>query len=388
MVLNNFSQGIQNYNESKYNEALTFFELAIVENSKNAGVYFYKGSSLKNLKKYKEAIECFNLCLEIYPKYVNALVEKGYALLNQGQHAEANVCFDQVIKLDPTANRYEQLGLQFLFLGETQMANDYFQKVIQIHPKPIEALIYQGITQIILKNLDKSLIIFRKVLQFDDQNTIAQCFQGYIFNLQSKYLNSLVIFNNVIHQDKNQFFGYLFRAQAYLCQKQYKQASEDLEFTLELLQEDKYPFIMNENIKEIQKCILQFQNIIKMTDQLQEQIQKNSFDKDQINLSQKFFEKINQITSESILQKIDQILVFNKDQFNIAQQLIYSKPQQNLHQITALLKQILQISKNNENNQIIFESIQTYLKENQDRISSTNKSQSKKNNSNCGCYIF
>ncbi|KAL4503020.1 hypothetical protein ABPG72_014249 [Tetrahymena utriculariae] len=388
MVLNNFSQGVQNYNESKYTEALKFFDLALTENSKNAGIYFYKGSSLKNLKKYKEAIECFNLCLEIYPKYVNALVEKGYAFLNLDQHIEARECFDQIIKLDPTANRYQQLGLQFLFLGETQMANDYFQKAIQIHPKPIEALIYQGITFIILKNIEKSSTIFNKVLEFDDQNTIARCFLGYIFNLQSKYQNALAIFNSVIYQNKNQFFGYLFRAQAYLCEKQYKQASEDLEFTLELLQEDKYPFLMNENIKEIQKYILQFQNIVKMADQLQQYIQNDQFNQDQKNLAKRFFDKIYLTTSESILQKIDQIFVFNKDKLNITQQLLHTKPQQNLQQITTLLKSILQISKNIENKQNIFESIQTYLIENQKNIQQANKSQSKKNTSSCGCYIF
>ncbi|EWS71779.1 tetratricopeptide repeat protein (macronuclear) [Tetrahymena thermophila SB210] len=389
MVLNNFSQGIQNYNESKYNEAIKFLDLAIVENNKNPGVYFYKGCALKNLKKYKEAIDCFNLCLEIYPKYVNALVEKGYAFLNLGLQAEARQCFDQVVILDPTANRYQQLGLQFLFLGETQMANNYFQKVIQIHPKPVEALIYQGITQIILKNLEKASAIFRNVLELDNQNTIAQCFLGYIFNLQSKLENALEIFKRVIEQDKNQFFGYLFRAQVYLYEKQYKQASEDLEFTLELLQEDKYPFLLNENIKEIQKYILQFQNIQKMSDQLQEQIDNNNnFNQDQKNLAKRFFDKINLTTSQNILQKIDQIFVFNVDKFNITQQLLYSKPQQNLHQISTLLKSILQISKNNDINSNIFEPIQTYLKENSEKASSPNKNQIKKNTSICACNIF
>ena len=54
--------------EGKYNEALAFFEQALLLNQNSADLWNHKGVALRSLGRYEEAVECFNRSLEIDPR--------------------------------------------------------------------------------------------------------------------------------------------------------------------------------------------------------------------------------------------------------------------------------------------------------------------------------
>ncbi len=55
-------------NEGKFEDALGFFEQALLLDQKNPERWNYKGVALRSIGRYDEAIECFNKSLEIDPR--------------------------------------------------------------------------------------------------------------------------------------------------------------------------------------------------------------------------------------------------------------------------------------------------------------------------------
>ncbi len=58
--------------DGKFNDALGFFEQALLLNQDDPDLWNYKGITLRSLGRYEEAMECFNKSLEIDPRDKNA----------------------------------------------------------------------------------------------------------------------------------------------------------------------------------------------------------------------------------------------------------------------------------------------------------------------------
>ncbi|MFQ5781482.1 MAG: tetratricopeptide repeat protein [Nitrosopumilus sp.] len=58
--------------DGKFNDALGFFEQALLLNQDDPDLWNYNGIALRSLGRYEEAMECFNKSLEIDPRDRNA----------------------------------------------------------------------------------------------------------------------------------------------------------------------------------------------------------------------------------------------------------------------------------------------------------------------------
>ncbi len=58
--------------DGKFNDALGFFEQALLLNQDDPNLWNNKGIALRSLGRYEEAMECFNKSLEIDPRDKNA----------------------------------------------------------------------------------------------------------------------------------------------------------------------------------------------------------------------------------------------------------------------------------------------------------------------------
>ena len=54
--------------EGNFEEALSNFEQALLQNPSDPDLWNYKGTALRSLGRYNEAIECFNKSLSIDPR--------------------------------------------------------------------------------------------------------------------------------------------------------------------------------------------------------------------------------------------------------------------------------------------------------------------------------
>jgi len=54
--------------DGKFNDALGFFEQALLLNQNDPDLWNYKGITLRSMGRYEEAMMCFNKSLEIDPR--------------------------------------------------------------------------------------------------------------------------------------------------------------------------------------------------------------------------------------------------------------------------------------------------------------------------------
>ncbi len=57
---------------NKFEEALGFFEQALLMNQNDPELWNHKGIALRSMGRYDEALECFNKSLELDPRDKNA----------------------------------------------------------------------------------------------------------------------------------------------------------------------------------------------------------------------------------------------------------------------------------------------------------------------------
>ncbi|MDC4231233.1 MAG: tetratricopeptide repeat protein [Nitrosopumilus sp.] len=58
--------------EGKFDDALGFFEQALLLNQNDPDLWNYKGIVLRSLGRFKEAMDCFNKSLKLDPRDRNA----------------------------------------------------------------------------------------------------------------------------------------------------------------------------------------------------------------------------------------------------------------------------------------------------------------------------
>ena len=61
-------QGQSLMDDGKFDDALGFFEQALLLNQDDPDLWNHKGIALRSLGRYVESIECFNKSLEIEPR--------------------------------------------------------------------------------------------------------------------------------------------------------------------------------------------------------------------------------------------------------------------------------------------------------------------------------
>ncbi len=71
-IKNLVTKGHSFLENGKFNDALGFFEQALLLNQNDPDLWNYKGTALRSLGRYEEAMECFNKSLEIDPRDKNA----------------------------------------------------------------------------------------------------------------------------------------------------------------------------------------------------------------------------------------------------------------------------------------------------------------------------
>lgn len=65
-------QGKKLLEDTKFEDALSCFERALLLDQNNADLWNHKGVALRSIGRYDEALECFNKSLEIDPRDLKA----------------------------------------------------------------------------------------------------------------------------------------------------------------------------------------------------------------------------------------------------------------------------------------------------------------------------
>ena len=111
------------------------------------------------------------------------LLKEGILAASSQDYDKAVSYFDKVLEIDP--KNIDALNNKGVVLGSSQQydkAVSYFDQVLEIDPKNIDALNNKGAALIKLSEFDKAVSYFDKVLEIDPKNLVAQSNKEVVLN--------------------------------------------------------------------------------------------------------------------------------------------------------------------------------------------------------------
>lgn len=129
----------------KYDQAISYFDKALIENPERAEIYANKGAALSKMGQYEMAIAYYESALEIDPEYMPALNNKANALVHLGEIDKAITVYNSILEDDPTfsvaQNNLEKARAKYVELhkDETEKPEpvkiEHPQKIVQEPPE-------------------------------------------------------------------------------------------------------------------------------------------------------------------------------------------------------------------------------------------------------------
>lgn len=200
--------GEVNFLLRRYENALDNLDQALKENSNLAQAYFIKGFVFKELGDTTLSLSSFQTATEVNPEHYDAYIQLGNlsayrgdpiaieylqtaleikpnsaeALYNLGMFYQAGNKFDKALEVYQRLIRAE--GQNFLGYYNTgyihlteylefEIAEAYFDSVLQIKPEYADALYNKGLCAEEMGELERAENIYREVLNQDPQNSAA-----------------------------------------------------------------------------------------------------------------------------------------------------------------------------------------------------------------------
>jgi tetratricopeptide (TPR) repeat protein len=132
-----FNSGIAHYEESKYQDAISYFTKAIniIDNDQRKEVYFYRGNTYRLINEPMKAIADFDKCIQIDETYSDAIADRGLTYFEIGQTEKALIDLKEAIIINPLDSISHQSILRIYLLQKSyKLAIEEYSKAIESNP--------------------------------------------------------------------------------------------------------------------------------------------------------------------------------------------------------------------------------------------------------------
>lgn len=117
---------------------------------------------------------------------INNINKEGWDLLLSFQNHKAIKLFDQVLQIDNNIEALDGKGLAYRQLGQLDIADELFSKVLDINDNSSKGLSGKGYAYYRLNNYDEANKILDKALSIDNKNKEALSYKGTVLRETDK----------------------------------------------------------------------------------------------------------------------------------------------------------------------------------------------------------
>lgn len=207
-------RGMAYINLDEINYAILDFSHAINLDASCSQAYFGRGNAYGHKNDYQSAINDLNRAIELDDQYVKAYMARGSIYQDKKEFELALADLDQALNLDAQyAKAYFSRGQIYYEKKDFNRAVHDFNKAQELNLDQRELNIYLGLSYNATKQFDKAIQTFSNIL--DDK----------INDKQREATSTYQVFT----KDLDVISGYLYRGIAYLNNREFDKAIDDLE---------------------------------------------------------------------------------------------------------------------------------------------------------------
>ncbi|MDY6901246.1 MAG: tetratricopeptide repeat protein [Cyanobacteriota bacterium] len=239
-----YQQGLANYKNSDYKQAIKLFSQAIRINPEYSSAYNLRGDAYYRLGNYEKSQQDSSAAIRSNPNDANAYYDRAFSLYLAGEFNGAIIDYNQAIKLNPDfANAYYGRALARYEIQENDKAIEDLNQAIAINPKLTSAYFQRGIVHREMQDKLKAIKDFDKAIKINPKYAEAYYERGKTRYALNEKPTAKEDFSKVIELDSTYIDAYIARADIHTDLGYPKQAYEDYEKAIEMNPEDPKAYI-------------------------------------------------------------------------------------------------------------------------------------------------
>ena len=178
-------QAEQNFNESKYDEALKAYQQVLAESPLIYQLHVNIGNCYLGMGEYDKAIAEYEVFLEQEPDYSPVLSKLGEVYVRKGDFDTAMGYFQKVIELSPEDHTtYYNIAEIYFDSGEVDKAIEYYQKTVEINPDWGKGHLKLGYAYLNKGDNEQALLHFEKFLELEPDSPDAPLIKELISRIK------------------------------------------------------------------------------------------------------------------------------------------------------------------------------------------------------------
>ena len=180
-----FKKGNELLANSKYEEAIIYFQKVVDLNPEDDRAYNNIGLAFNNMGKYEEAIRNYQKAIDLNPKNDGVFNNLGNALDEMGKYEEAIENYQKAVDLNPKNDTvFYNLGLAFLKVSEIDSAIEAFSAGLKLNPDNIHTAFSLLGASIRVNDPNKSKELFTALVKkVDDELLTISLSEDIFYNL-------------------------------------------------------------------------------------------------------------------------------------------------------------------------------------------------------------
>ena len=193
----------QYFSKGEFKLELDYLEEALTRYPNNSDLWNYKGVALAKLSRYDEAISCFDIAIMLNPKSANLWMNKGDSLSKQGRIEESIKSFDNALKLD--TNNSRALSLKARLLINQRKYEEALECLDKATQKTNEKVLWndRGVALAGLGRYQEAIQSYENALKIDPNYDVTLNNKGLsLYNL-GKYQEAIDCFDRILVLNPN-----------------------------------------------------------------------------------------------------------------------------------------------------------------------------------------
>lgn len=219
--------GVEKFNEGKYDEAIKLFDTALGLYNKSSIAYLYKGKSQYNLERYKEAILTYTQYHDINPSDTEVFALIGMCYWKMGDLQKAEEMGYEALKYNQSVNAYNLLGNVASERQEYKTATEYFSKAVSLDNKNYSSRLYLASTLLTMGNYTRCIEAVDSSLKHFPRDRELLYIKANCLTNQGRYEQAIKVYEEILSSNpSNDFVTMTYIAREYELLQDYRKAKE------------------------------------------------------------------------------------------------------------------------------------------------------------------
>ena len=230
-----FTQGLDFYENHDFNEALNYFDKALVLNPNDSEIIYYKSLALANLGDFEIALDMIERAIKLNSKEDRYWNDKANFLTRLGNFDEAEKCFNKAIELNPTDSiLFANKGFMYLQTDQTEKALESYKKAYELDSNNIHNIVCLSNVYVEIYDFPKADEYFRKAARIDDENEEYLTAMAHYMMYQEKLNESIEYWDKLLEIYPNRADAWIYKSMVYAMMNNNFEATKCIEKASEL----------------------------------------------------------------------------------------------------------------------------------------------------------